>query len=166
MKTIHIETTINGIKYAFDVPARLLLVDLIRDEASLTGTHVGCDTGNCGACTIVYNGMSVKSCQMLAPRADGATIRTIEGLRTPEGLDPIQEAFWECDAAECGFCTAGMLMTAVTFLETHPDPTEEEIRNGFKGNLCRCTGYLNIMKAVQRAAELRRGGQSARPGEE
>lgn len=158
MKTVHIETTINDEKFSFDVPSRLLLVDLIRDEAALTGTHVACDTGNCGACTIIFNGMSVKSCQVLAARADGAQMRTVEGLKGAEGLDPIQEAFWDCDAAECGFCTSGMLMTAATFLEENPDPSEDDIRNAFKGNLCRCTGYLNIMKAVQRAAELRRGG--------
>jgi len=156
VKSVHIETTINGEPYTFDVPARLLLVDLIRDKAGLTGTHVACDTGNCGACTTIFNGVSVKSCQVLAARADGATIGTVEGLRTANGLDPIQEAFWECDAAECGFCTSGMLMTAVAFLADNPDPSEDEIRSAFKGNLCRCTGYLNIIKAVQRAAALRR----------
>lgn len=156
MKSVHIETTINGEPYTFDVPARLLLVDLIRDKAGLTGTHVACDTGNCGACTTIFNGVSVKSCQVLAARADGATIGTVEGLRTANGLDPIQEAFWDCDAAECGFCTSGMLMTAVAFLADNPDPSEDEIRSAFKGNLCRCTGYLNIIKAVQRAAALRR----------
>lgn len=156
MKSVHIETTINGKPYTFDVPARLLLVDLIRDKAGLTGTHVACDTGNCGACTTIFNGVSVKSCQVLAARADGATIGTVEGLRTANGLDPIQEAFWDCDAAECGFCTSGMLMTAVAFLADNPDPSEDEIRSAFKGNLCRCTGYLNIIKAVQRAAALRR----------
>jgi aerobic carbon-monoxide dehydrogenase small subunit len=156
VKSVHIETTINGRPYTFDVPARLLLVDLIRDKAGLTGTHVACDTGNCGACTTIFNGFSVKSCQVLAARADGATIGTVEGLRTANGLDPIQEAFWDCDAAECGFCTSGMLMTAVAFLADNPDPSEDEIRSAFKGNLCRCTGYLNIIKAVQRAAALRR----------
>jgi len=156
VKSVHIETTINGEPYTFDVPARLLLVDLIRDKAGLTGTHVACDTGNCGACTTIFNGVSVKSCQVLAARADGATIGTVEGLRTANGLDPIQEAFWDCDAAECGFCTSGMLMTAVAFLADNPDPSEDEIRSAFKGNLCRCTGYLNIIKAVQRAAALRR----------
>jgi len=156
VKSVHIETTINGKPYTFDVPARLLLVDLIRDKAGLTGTHVACDTGNCGACTTIFNGVSVKSCQVLAARADGATIGTVEGLRTANGLDPIQEAFWDCDAAECGFCTSGMLMTAVAFLADNPDPSEDEIRSAFKGNLCRCTGYLNIIKAVQRAAALRR----------
>ena len=163
MKPVHIETTINGKSYTFDVPARLLLVDLIRDRAGLTGTHVACDTGNCGACTTIFNGVSVKSCQVLAARADGARIETVEGLKTADGLDPIQEAFWDCDAAECGFCTSGMLMTAVAFLADNPDPSETEIRNAFKGNLCRCTGYLNIIKAVQRAAELRRAG-AARSG--
>ncbi len=161
MKTVHIETVINSKAYSFDVPARLLLVDLIREQAGLTGTHIGCDTGNCGACTTIFNGLSVKSCQVLAARADGATIRTVEGLKTAEGLDPIQEAFWDCDAAECGFCTSGMLMTAVTFLDANPDPSEDEIRSAFKGNLCRCTGYLNIIKAVMRAAEMRRNRRSS-----
>lgn len=156
MNTVHIETTINGQSYSFDVPARLLLVDLIREEAGLTGTHVACDTGSCGACTVVFNGLSVKACQVLAARADGANIRTVEGLMTADGLDPVQEAFWDSDAAECGFCTAGMLMTAVTFLDANPNPNDDEIRSAFKGNLCRCTGYLNIIKAVKRAAELRR----------
>jgi aerobic carbon-monoxide dehydrogenase small subunit len=156
MKMVHIATTINGRPYTFDVPARLLLVDLIREKAGLTGTHIGCDTGSCGACTIVFDGLSVKACQILAGRADGADIRTVEGLMTDGRLDPIQEAFWECDAAECGFCTAGMLMTTVAFLETNPDPNDQEIRGALKGNFCRCTGYLNIIRAVARAAELRR----------
>jgi aerobic carbon-monoxide dehydrogenase small subunit len=156
MKMVHVATTINGRPYTFDVPARLLLVDLIRDKAGLTGTHIGCDTGSCGACTIVFDGMSVKACQVLAGRADGADIRTVEGLMTNGRLDPIQEAFWECDAAECGFCTAGMLMTTVAFLESNPDPNDQEIRSALKGNFCRCTGYLNIIRAVGRAAELRR----------
>ena len=155
MKIVHIETQINGKNYSFDVPARLLLVDLIREEAGLTGTHVGCDTGSCGACTIIFNGMSVKSCQMLAARADESVLRTVEGLKTAKGLDPVQQAFWECDAAECGFCTPGMLMTAVTFLDAVSDPTDDEIRDAFKGNLCRCTGYLNIIRAVKRAADMR-----------
>jgi aerobic-type carbon monoxide dehydrogenase small subunit (CoxS/CutS family) len=160
MKSVSIDTTINGKAFRFEAAARLLLVDLIRDKAGLTGTHVACDTGNCGACTILFNGMSVKSCQLLAARADGAAIVTVEGIKVDgERLDPIQEAFWDCDAAECGFCTAGMLMTAVAFLEENSDPTEQDIRNAFKGNLCRCTGYLGIIKAVQRAAELRRNGR-------
>ncbi len=160
MKTVHIETEINGKNYNFDVPARLLLVDLIREKAGLTGTHVGCDTGSCGACTIIFNGMSVKSCQVLAARADESVLRTVEGLKTSEGLDPVQEAFWECDAAECGFCTSGMLMTAVTFLDAIPDPSDDEIRDAFKGNLCRCTGYLNIIRAVKRAAKIRQAKNS------
>ena len=164
MKTVHIDTNINGESLAFDVPARMLLVDLIRDEAGLTGTHVACDTGNCGACTIIFNGMSVKSCQLLAARADGAKLRTVEGMISATGtLDPIQQAFWDCDASECGFCTAGMLMTAAAFLETNPEPSADDIRAAFKGNFCRCTGYLNIIKAVQRAAELRRDPARSTP---
>ncbi len=153
MKRITVTTTINGTDYAFEVEPRLLLVDLIRDKAGLKGTHVGCDTGNCGACTVVMNGVTVKSCQVLAPRAGGAEIRTVEGLARDGTLHPIQEAFWECDGLECGFCTPGMLMTTAAFLEENPHPSDQEIRRAYSGNLCRCTGYLNIIKAVKRAAE-------------
>ena len=153
MQRITVNTTINGKEYAFDVEPRLLLVDLIRDKAGLKGTHVGCDTGNCGACTVLMNGMTVKSCQVLAPRANGAELRTVEGLARDGALHPIQEAFWECDGLECGFCTPGMLMTTAAFLKENPHPSEPEIRRAYSGNLCRCTGYLNIIKAVRRAAE-------------
>ncbi len=153
MQRITVNTTINGTDYAFEVEPRLLLVDLIRDKAGLKGTHVGCDTGNCGACTVLMDGLTVKSCQVLAPRARGAEIRTIEGLARDGTLHPIQEAFWECDGLECGFCTPGMLMTTAAFLEENPHPSEQEIRRAYSGNLCRCTGYLNIIKAVKRAAE-------------
>lgn len=153
MQRIAVRTTINGKDYSFDVEPRLLLVDLIRDKAGLKGTHVGCDTGNCGACTIVMNGLTVKSCQVLAPRAHEARIRTVEGLARDGALHPVQEAFWECDALECGFCTPGMLMTTVAFLEENPHPSDADIRRAYSGNLCRCTGYLNIIKAVKRAAE-------------
>lgn len=154
MQRITVKTTINGTDYSFEVEPRLLLVDLIRDKARLTGTHTGCDTGNCGACTVLMNGLTVKSCQVLAPRAHGAEIRTVEGLAKHGTLHPIQEAFWECDGLECGFCTPGMLMTTVAFLEENPRPSDEEIRRTYSGNLCRCTGYLNIIKAVKRAAEM------------
>ena len=152
MKRIQVHTIINGTEYSFEVEPRLLLVDLIRDKAGLKGTHVGCDTGNCGACTVIMNGLTVKSCQVLAPRAEGAEIRTVEGLAPNGELHPIQEAFWECDALECGFCTPGMLMTTVAFLEENPDPSDDQIRRAYSGNLCRCTGYLNIIKAVKQAA--------------
>ena len=153
MQRITVHTTINGTSYSIEVEPRLLLVDLIRDKAGLKGTHVGCDTGNCGACTILMDGLTVKSCQVLAPRAEGAEIRTVEGLARNGELHPIQEAFWECDGLECGFCTPGMLMTTVAFLDENPHPSDEEIRRTYSGNLCRCTGYLNIIKAVKQAAE-------------
>ena len=152
MQRITVKTTINGTDYSFDVEPRLLLVDLIRDKAGLTGTHIGCDTGNCGTCTVVMNDVTVKSCQVLAPRADGAEICTVEGLARDGSLHPIQEAFWECDALECGFCTPGMLMTTAAFLDEHPQPSDQDIRRAYSGNLCRCTGYLNIIKAVKQAA--------------
>ena len=156
MQRIAFRTTINGTGYSFEVEPRLLLVDLIRDKAGLKGTHVGCDTGNCGACTVLMNGLTVKSCQVLAPRAREAEIRTVEGLARDGSLHPIQEAFWECDGLECGFCTPGMLMTTVAFLDENPHPSDEEIRRAYSGNLCRCTGYLNIIRAVKQAAERMR----------
>ncbi len=153
-RLLSVKTTINGKAYSLEIEPRLLLVDLIRYEAGLKGTHVACDTGHCGACTVMMNGRSVKSCQVLAPRADGAEITTVEGLRSGEKLHPIQEAFWECDAVECGYCTPGMLMTTLAFLKENPRPSEDEIRRAYSGNLCRCTGYLNIIRAVKRAAEM------------
>lgn len=153
-KLLLIKTTINDKAYSFEIEPRFLLVDLIRYKAGLKGTPVACDTGNCGACTVMMNGRSVKSCQVLAPRADGAEIMTVEGLRSGENLHPIQEAFWECDAVECGFCTPGMLMTTLAFLKENPRPSDDDIRRAYSGNLCRCTGYLNIIKAVKRAAEM------------
>ena len=153
MQRITVNTTINGTDHSFEVEPRLLLVDLIRDKAGLKGTHIGCDTGNCGACTVIMDGLTVKSCQVLAPRAQGSEIHTVEGLARDGALHPIQEAFWECDGLECGFCTPGMLMTTAAFLADNPRPSDEEIRRTYSGNLCRCTGYLNIIKAVKRAAE-------------
>ncbi|MCY4442506.1 MAG: (2Fe-2S)-binding protein [Deltaproteobacteria bacterium] len=165
MQRIQVSTNINGKAYSFEVEPRLLLVDLIRDKAGLTGTHVGCDTGNCGACTVLMDGLTVKSCQVLAPRAQGAEIRTVEGLAGDGELHPIQEAFWECDGLECGFCTPGMLMTTVAFLEENSHPADDEIRRAYSGNLCRCTGYLNIIKAVKQAAlRLRSAGAPLRSG--
>ena len=148
--------TINGKPAAADVEGRTLLVDLIREELRLTGTHVGCDTSQCGCCTIHMDGVAVKSCAVLAAQADGATIVTIEGLASGDKLHPVQQGFTECHGLQCGFCTPGMIMTAVALLKDNPNPTEAEITKGLEGNLCRCTGYVNIVKSVQRAAELMR----------
>jgi carbon-monoxide dehydrogenase small subunit len=145
--------TINGTAYTHDVEPRLLLVHFIRELAGLTGTHVGCDTSQCGACTIHMNGQAVKSCTLLAVQADGAQLKTIEGLATNGQLHPVQEGFWEKHGLQCGFCTPGMIMWAVQLIERYPNATEQEIRHQLEGNLCRCTGYHNIVKAIQWAAE-------------
>jgi carbon-monoxide dehydrogenase small subunit len=150
-KTIHV--TVNGEQIDYDVEARRLLVHFIRDDLSLTGTHVGCDTGNCGACTVLYNGVAAKSCMLLAVQADGATIETVEGLATDGELTALQQAFSDNHALQCGYCTPGMLMSAKHLLEQNPSPSEEEIRKGIQGNICRCTGYVNIVKAIQAAAQ-------------
>ena len=149
-----IEFTINGKKVATQVEGRTLLVNLIREELKLTGTHVGCDTSQCGCCTIHLDGKAVKSCAMLAAQVDGANIVTIEGMATGDKLHPVQQAFTECHGLQCGFCTPGMIMTAAGILKETPNPTEEQIVKGLEGNLCRCTGYINIIKSVHRAAEL------------
>lgn len=148
-----ITVTVNGEKHEREVESRLLLVHLIRDDLRLTGTHVGCDTTHCGACTVLVDGVPVKSCTVLAVQAAGAEIRTVEGLAGSDGLHPLQEGFQEEHGLQCGFCTPGMLMTGVALLEANPDPSEAEIREAISGNLCRCTGYVNIVKAVRRAAE-------------
>ncbi len=159
MSTMHISVTVNGEAHEADVEPRLLLVHFIRDNLGLTGTHVGCDTSNCGACTIHVDGRSAKSCTMLAVQASGSDIRTIEGLADGATLHPLQQAFWDQHGLQCGFCTPGMIMQSAWLLGENPDPTEEEIREGISGNLCRCTGYVNIVKAVQQAAdELRSAG--------
>ena len=145
--------TVNGARHTSEVEPRLLLVHYLRDVLDLTGTHVGCDTSQCGACTIHVNGLAVKSCTMFAVQADGAEIRTIEGLDTDGQLHPLQEGFWEKHGLQCGFCTPGMIMLAHQMLERNPNPTEEEIRRGLVGNLCRCTGYHNIVRAIQYAAQ-------------
>jgi carbon-monoxide dehydrogenase small subunit len=156
MTTQHVKMTINGAVREADVEPRLLLVHLIRDVFGLTGTHTGCDTSNCGACTVHVNGESAKSCTMLAVQADGATIATIEGMEQSGKLHPLQQAFWDQHGLQCGFCTPGMIMEAAWLLGRNPDPTDHEIREGIAGNLCRCTGYVNIVKAIQQAAtELR-----------
>jgi carbon-monoxide dehydrogenase small subunit len=148
-----VSMTINGVKHTHDVEPRLLLVHFIRELAGLTGTHVGCDTSQCGACTVHLNGQAVKSCTLLAIQCEGATIDTIEGLAKDGKLHPIQEAFWEKHGLQCGFCTPGMIMSAVQLLQRYPKPSEAEIRHQLEGNLCRCTGYHNIVKAIQHAAE-------------
>lgn len=149
-----ISVTVNGTTRTSEVEPRLLLVHYIREVLNLTGTHVGCDTSNCGSCTIIFNGKAVKSCTLLAVQADGGTVTTIEGLaKNMKELHPIQDAFWEKHGLQCGFCTPGMIMSTYGLLRETPNPSEEEIRHGLSGNLCRCTGYHNIVKAVQYAAE-------------
>ena len=152
---------INGVVHEADVEPRLLLVHFIRDVAGLTGTNVGCDTSQCGACTVIMNGRAAKSCTFLAVQCDGADILTIEGLAKDGQLHPIQQAFLEKHGLQCGYCTPGMIMTAYHFLQMNPNPTEEQIRHALEGNICRCTGYHNIVRAIQYAAELMRGGTPA-----
>ena len=144
--------TVNGRLHDVDVEDRTLLVDLLRDQLHLTGTHVGCDTSQCGCCTVHMDGVAVKSCTALALQADGARVVTIEGLAPEGGLHPVQEAFSTCHGLQCGYCTPGMIMATVDLLARHPDPTDEQIRDGLAGNLCRCTGYVNIEAAVRSAA--------------
>jgi carbon-monoxide dehydrogenase small subunit len=153
MSTHHIRTIINGTVYEGDVEARLLLVHWIRDVLRLTGTHIGCDTTSCGACTIIIDGKATKSCTMFAVQADGREIMTVEGLEQNGKLHPLQEGFHEEHALQCGYCTPGMMMTSLAFLQHNPNPSEQEIRVAISGNLCRCTGYVNIVKAVQFAAK-------------
>ena len=143
---------VNGTAYERDVEARRLLVHFIRDDLDLTGTHIGCDTGNCGACSVTVDGLLVKSCMMLAIQADGARIRTVEGLAPDDDLTPLQRAFNEHHALQCGYCTPGMLVSATVLLERNPRPSEDEIRKALQGNICRCTGYWNIIKAVKAAS--------------
>ena len=149
---VPVSATVNGATYARDVEPRDLLVYFLREELSLTGTHVGCDTSTCGACTVLIDGRPVKSCTMFAVQANGRQITTIEGLATNGKLTPLQEAFWNEHGLQCGFCTPGFIMTATALLERNPTPSEAEIRKGLEGNLCRCTGYANIVKAVQTAS--------------
>jgi carbon-monoxide dehydrogenase small subunit len=156
MSKHHISLIVNGRKVEADVEPRMLLVHFIRDVLGLTGTHVGCDTANCGACTVLLDGKAVKSCNIFAVQADGKELLTIEGLAKNGQLHPIQQAFWEKHGLQCGYCTPGMIMTAYWFLNRNPNPTEEEIRNAISGNLCRCTGYVKIVEAIQYAAELMR----------
>jgi carbon-monoxide dehydrogenase small subunit len=151
-----VAVNVNGKNYQRSVESRLLLSDFLRHELNLTGTHVGCEHGVCGACTVLFDGQPIRSCLMFAVQADGHDIMTVEGLGTPENLHPIQEAFWEAHGAQCGFCTPGILLTLVPFLESNPDPDENEIRHAISGNLCRCTGYQHIVDSVKLAAEKMR----------
>jgi carbon-monoxide dehydrogenase small subunit len=154
---MQVSITVNGSAHTSDVEPRRLLVHHLREDVGLTGTNVGCDTSSCGACTVLVNGESVKSCTMLAVQADGQEIATIEGLADGTTMHPVQEAFREHHGLQCGFCTPGMVMAAVSFLDEHPDPSEQDVREGIEGNLCRCTGYHNIVKAILAAATARVG---------
>lgn len=154
MSLIPITVTVNGRVYQREVEPRLLLSDFLRHELGLTGTHVGCEHGVCGACTILHEGQAVRSCLMLAVQANGRSLTTVEGLAPhPEQLHPLQNAFWEAHGLQCGFCTPGILMTLIPFLQENPTPTEAEIRSALSGNLCRCTGYQHIVNAVQSAVQ-------------
>jgi carbon-monoxide dehydrogenase small subunit len=162
--TQKVRLTINGQPYEAEVEPRLLLVHFIREVANLTGTHIGCDTTSCGACTVLVDDVPAKSCTLLAVQVDGAAIRTVEGLEHDGQLHPIQEGFWEEHGLQCGYCTPGMMMTALALLERNPNPTEAEIRRAISGNLCRCTGYVNIVKAIQYAANKLQEAQAAPVG--
>ena len=154
--TQHVQLTVNGQSYQADVEPRLLLVHFIREVANLTGTHIGCDTTSCGACSVIVNGVPAKSCTLLAVQVNGAEIQTVEGLEQGGKLHPIQEGFFEEHGLQCGFCTPGMMLVGKALLERNPDPSEAEIRQAISGNLCRCTGYVNIVKAIQYAGKKMR----------
>jgi aerobic carbon-monoxide dehydrogenase small subunit len=164
--TVRVQATVNGERRESEVEARTLLVHWLRDELGLTGTHVGCDTSTCGACTVHLNGEAVKSCTVLAAQVDGAEVTTIEGMGGEQALHPLQQAFWEQHGVQCGYCTPGMIMAAADLLARNPDPSEHDIRDALAGNLCRCTGYQNIVKAVQAAAGQAGGGRSRSVQEE
>ena len=153
-----ITLTVNGQQHSLEVEPRLLLVHLIRENLNLTGTHIGCDTTSCGACTVIMDGKAVKSCTIFAVQANGRTLETIEGVANG-GLHPLQEGFWEKHGLQCGYCTPGRIMTGVSLLEENPNPTEAEIRHALEGNLCRCTGYVNIVESIRWAAE-KMGGKN------
>ena len=150
--TVSVALVVNGVARTVEVEPRRLLVQLIREDLGLTGTHVGCETSQCGACTVHLDGVAVKSCTVLAVQADGSAVTTIEGLAPESGLHPIQQAFWENHGLQCGFCTPGMIMTAADLLADNPSPSDDEIRHGIEGNYCRCTGYHNIVAAIREAA--------------
>jgi carbon-monoxide dehydrogenase small subunit len=164
-RTVPVRLNVNGADHHLEVEPRLLLVHALRDHLGLTGTHVGCDTSNCGACTVHLDGRAVKSCTVLAVQADGGALTTIEGLGTEESLHPVQQAFWEDHALQCGYCTPGMIMAAAALLADNPDPSEAEVRHALEGNLCRCTGYHNIVKAVLDAAKVTSGAAAAKQPE-
>ena len=153
MSSHTVKVEVNGRVYEREVEARRLLVHFLRDDLELTGTHVGCDTGNCGACTVLYNGDAVKSCMLLAVQADGGSVETVEALAADGELHPLQQAFSDEHALQCGYCTPGMLMAARYLLDANPSPSEAEIRTAIQGNICRCTGYVNIVKAIAKVAE-------------
>ncbi len=155
-----ITMTVNGRKYSSEVEPRTLLAHYLRDTLDLTGTHIGCNTSQCGACVVMLNGQAVKSCTILAVQADGDEVTTIEGIANGDTLHPIQEGFWEKHGLQCGYCTPGMIMASYQLLKNNPNPSDEEIRKGLEGNICRCTGYQNIVRAVQFAAEHMRAGAS------
>jgi carbon-monoxide dehydrogenase small subunit len=162
-QTIPVRLVVNGQTHELEVEPRLLLVHALRDELGLTGTHVGCDTSNCGACTVHLDGQAVKSCTVLAVQADGVDVTTIEGIGSPDKLHPVQEAFWEHHGLQCGYCTPGMIMAGADLLRRNPDPTEDEVRRALEGNLCRCTGYHNIVKAILDAAKTGDTGKVEEP---
>ena len=154
MNTTTLKLKINGQEKTVSIDPRTLLVQLIRDQLGLTGTHVGCDTAQCGCCTVHLDGRAIKSCSILALQAQGAEVTTIEGIATDEALHPVQEAFRECHGLQCGYCTPGMVMSTIQLLKDNPKPSEQQIRDGLEGNICRCTGYENIVRSVQRAAGI------------
>lgn len=156
-----VSTTVNGHRHESEVEARLLLVHYLRDNLGLTGTHIGCDTSQCGACTILVDGKAVKSCTLFAVQAEGKDLTTIEGMAKDGQLHPIQQAFWDEHGLQCGYCTPGFIMAAAYLLSVNPNPTEDEIRRGLEGNLCRCTGYVNIIKAVKTAARTMGASEKA-----
>ncbi len=158
-----VRLTVNGVERRLSVEPRLLLVQALREDLGLTGTHVGCDTSQCGACTVHLDGQAVKSCSVLAVQADGHAVTTIEGMATAAGLHPIQTAFWEKHGLQCGFCTPGMIMAAADLLARNSDPTDDEIRHAIEGNICRCTGYHNIVAAIREASATMRAGAAAPP---
>lgn len=154
-----VSITVNGVEQSHEVEPRLLLVHYLREVLGLTGTNVGCDTSQCGACTVLMDGMAVKSCAVLAVQADGSKITTIEGLASNGKLHPLQEAFWEHHGLQCGYCTPGMIMTALEIVKRHPKATEDDIRHGLEGNMCRCTGYQNIVRSIAAVAVGKKGGR-------
>ena len=158
MATVPIKVTVNGVEHSADIEPRLLLVHFLRETLRLTGTHIGCDTSHCGACTVVMDGRAIKSCTAFAVQADGRSITTVEGLEQDGKLNPLQEGFFQEHGLQCGYCTPGMLMTGSAFLADNNNPTDDEIRHAISGNLCRCTGYVNIVKAYQYAAQKMRDG--------